>query len=219
MTTPAKAWDLGFGTTSGGRPGYVPGIPGLTYAEPLDPVEEFGSGRNRVVIRNLRHELISPGQGRTGEELFQPATVEYLSYASGVYPSVNPAIVPFAVIYPTQTDVLDAIEGLRERLNLQVETTARLLGVEKRTYQGWKSGDQPMPILRLQTAMNALVALGRLAADDPAAARKVLRKARRFMIRLIVSAWWGPARLDHQRVADKTRSRPPVMRSTTASPK
>jgi transcriptional regulator with XRE-family HTH domain len=180
MTTAAKPWDLGFGTNSGGRPAYVPGIPGLTYSEPLDPVEEFGSGRNRVVIRNPRKELryvtSSPGQGRTGEGLLQTVVFEDLLYAAGDYPYVLPATVPFAVIYPTQADVLDAIEGLRARLNLQVETTARLLGVEKRTYQGWKSGEQPMPIPRLQTAMNALVALGRLAADDPAAARKVFEE-------------------------------------------
>jgi DNA-binding XRE family transcriptional regulator len=180
MTTAAKPWDLGFGTNSGGRPAYLPGIPGLTYSQPLDPVLSFGSGRNRVVFRDPRKELSyvtsSPGQGRTDEGLLQTAVFEDLSYAAVDYPYVLPATVPFAVIYPTQADVLDAIEGLRARLNLQVETTARLLGVEKRTYQGWKSDEQPMPILRLQTAMNALVALGRLVADDQAAVRKVFEE-------------------------------------------
>jgi DNA-binding XRE family transcriptional regulator len=175
VTTGVKPWDLGLGPSEDNRVAQVLGFAGSTFSDLIEPVEEFGYGPNRVFVGHPRNDpshyilrrAASGGTGPLRALNLENAAVPAVSYLYGQLP-----IAAFPATYPMQADVLEAVEGLRSRLDLTIETTARLLGVEKRTYHGWKSGE-PMPMSRLQTAMNALVALGRLAADDPAAARKV----------------------------------------------
>ena len=76
--------------------------------------------------------------------------------------------------YPTQADVMLALEDVRQRLDLTTDEAARLIGVGTRSYLGYKSGDSSMPLSRMQTAMNAAMVLGCLAASRWEATRRVL---------------------------------------------
>lgn len=79
--------------------------------------------------------------------------------------------------YPTQPDVMHALEEVRQQLDLTAEDAARLIGVGARSYLGYKSGDSAMPLGRMQTALNAAMALGCLAAGRWEATRRVLTTA------------------------------------------
>lgn len=76
--------------------------------------------------------------------------------------------------YPTQSDVMGALEEVRERLGLTVTEAAPLIGVGDRSYAAYKSGEAPMPLARVQSAINATMALGCLSASRWEATRRVL---------------------------------------------
>lgn len=173
MTTGSKVWDLTVRPQDDPRPRLVGHA---LYSNPARPAQEFGSGSHRVVLgwftNEPEHEFLV-----TDSLPWMPSTMDVFGarrtswLASDVELELMSA--PFSAVYPLQSDVLEAIEELRSRLDLTVETTARLLGVEKRAYQGWKAGAL-MPIARLQAAVNAAVVLGRLTTVDLAATRKAL---------------------------------------------
>ena len=101
-------------------------------------------------------------------------------------------IGPTEDLLPTQSEVLQVLESIRQQLELTAETTAALLGAKVRSYYNWLQGVQ-MPLARLITATRAVTTLGALVASDPALAKRIFDTGAEAAIQLIatgqVASW------------------------------
>jgi hypothetical protein len=75
-------------------------------------------------------------------------------------------------LLPTQAEVLQVLENIRQQLGLNAETMAALLGAKVRSYYNWLGGTQ-MPFARLIVATRAGTTLGAIVASDPTLAKRI----------------------------------------------